>query len=66
MATYTININERTREGRGLVNYLRELGIIQPRNEENGIEATRRAMSELRQGKVTRCKDFDEYLKSVK
>ena len=65
MATYTIQINERTREGRGLANYLRELGLIKPRAGSKGSEATRRAMDELRQGKVTRCKDFDEYLKSV-
>ena len=30
MATYTIHINERTKEGRGLVNYLREKGLIPP------------------------------------
>ena len=27
MATYTITINERTREGKGLVNYLKTLGV---------------------------------------
>ena len=65
MATYTIQINERTREGRGLVNYLRELGVIKPQARSKALEATRRAMDELRQGKVTRCKDFDEYIESV-
>ena len=28
MATYTININERTKEGRSIVDYLRERGLI--------------------------------------
>ena len=66
MATYTIHINEQTQEGRSLVNYLRELGLIAPDSVDDGIEVTRRAMRELRQGKVTHCKDFNEYLDSVK
>ena len=66
MATYTIHINEQTQEGRSLVNYLRELGLIAPDSVDDSIEATRRAMRELRQGKVTHCKDFNEYLDSVK
>ena len=66
MATYTIHINEQTQEGLSLVNYLRELGLIAPDSVDDGIEATRRAMRELRQGKVTHCKDFNEYLDSVK
>ena len=66
MATYTIQINERTKEGRGLVNYLRELGVIKTPAHDTGIDATRRAIDELRQGKLTRCKDFDEYLKKVR
>ena len=88
MATYTININERTKEGRSIVDYLREKGLIptapgsfgeqskvdylrekgliptpQP---DNGKEATRRALDELGEGKVTRCKTFDDYLESVR
>ena len=66
MATYTIHINEQTQEGRSLVNYLRELGLIAPDSVDDGIKTTRRAMRELRQGKVTHCKDFNEYLDSVK
>ncbi len=65
MATYTIHINERTKEGRGLVNYLREKGFIPSRYPDNGIEATRRAFREMREGKVTRCKGFEEYKKSL-
>ena len=34
MATYTITINERTREGKGLVNYLKTLGVIEVPNEK--------------------------------
>lgn len=66
MATYTININERTKEGRSIVDYLREKGLIPVPQTDNGKEATRRALNELREGKVTRCKNFDEYLKSIR
>ena len=34
MATYTITVNERTREGKGLVNYLKTLGVIEVPNEK--------------------------------
>ncbi len=66
MATYTININERTKEGRSIVDYLREKGLIPTPQPDNGKEATHRALNELREGKVTRCKTFDDYLESVK
>ena len=63
MATYTIHINERTKEGCGLVTYLRSIGLISSSPADNGIEATRRAFRELKEGKVTRCKNFDDYKK---
>ncbi len=63
MATYTIHINERTKEGRGLVTYLRSIGLISSSPADKGIEATRRAFRELKEGKVTRCKNFDDYKK---
>ncbi|EFM00959.1 hypothetical protein HMPREF0658_2098 [Hoylesella marshii DSM 16973 = JCM 13450] len=65
MATYTIHINERTKEGRGLVTYLRSIGLISSSPADKGIEATRRAFRELKEGKVTRCKNFDDYKKSL-
>ena len=66
MATYTININERTKEGRCIVDYLRGKGLIPTPQTDNGKEATRRALNELREGKVTRCQTFDDYLESVR
>ena len=42
MATYTITVNERTKEGRGLVRYLKALGVIEIPNE-----TTRKAIKEL-------------------
>mgnify|MGYP000971512893 FL=1 len=66
MATYTININERTKEGRSIVDYLREKGLIPTPHTDKGKAATRRALNELREGKVTRCQTFDGYLESVR
>ena len=40
MATYTININERTKEGRSIVDYLREKGLIPVPQTDNGKEFT--------------------------
>ena len=41
MATYTITVNERTKEGRGLVRYLKTLGVIEIPNDtfEEYLEA---------------------------
>ena len=63
MATYTITINERTRtrEGKGLVNYLKALGVIEVPNEK-----TRKAIQEIRDGKGTVCNTFEEYLEAIK
>ena len=34
MATYTITVNERTKEGKSLVNSLKSLGVIDVPNDE--------------------------------
>ena len=34
MATYTITVNERTKEGKSLVNSLKSLGVIDGPNDE--------------------------------
>lgn len=62
MATYTITVNERTKAGKGLVNYLRYLGVI----GEVPNETTRKAMQELEDGKGTVCNIFEEYLEAIK
>ena len=43
MATYTITVDERTREGKSLVRYLRDLGVIVEPND-----ATLAAIEEIR------------------
>lgn len=60
MATYTITVNERTKAGKSLVNYLRDLGVIDEPNE-----ATLAAVQEIKNGGGTRCETFEDYLKAV-
>ena len=60
MATYTITVNERTKAGKSLVNYLRSLGVIDEPNDE-----TLAAMREIKNGGGTRCETFEDYLKTV-
>ncbi len=61
MATYTITVNERTKSGRGLVNYLKSLGVIDSPNEE-----TLKAMADIENGNVTVFDTFEDYLEAVK
>jgi hypothetical protein len=60
MATYTIRVNERTKAGKGLVRYLRSLGVIDEPNE-----TTIAAIKEIENGGGTRCNSFEDYLKAV-
>ena len=60
-ATYTITINERTREGKSLVNYLKSLGVIDVPNDE-----TLQAMKDIEDGNVTVYKTFEDYLEAYK
>lgn len=60
MATYTVTINERTKAGKSLVKYLRNLGVLDETNK-----ATMAGVKEIQHGGGTRCESFDEYLKTV-
>ena len=61
MATYTITVNERTKEGKSLVNYLKSLGVIEEPNDE-----TLQAMKDIEDGNVTVYKTFEDYLEAYK
>ena len=50
MATYTITIDERTKSGKHVLNYLKSHGVIEIPNE-----TTRKAIQEIREGKGIRC-----------
>ena len=61
MATYTITVNERTKAGKSLVNYLKSLGVIEEPNEE-----TLQAMEDVEKGDITVYKTFEDYLEAYK
>ena len=61
MATYTITVNERTKEGKSLVNSLKSLGVIDVPNDE-----TLQAMKDIEDGDVTEYKTFEDYLEAYK
>ncbi len=61
MATYTITIDERTKSGKQVLNYLKSHGVIEIPNE-----TTRKAIKELNEGKGTVCNTFEEYLEAIK
>ena len=57
MATYTITIDERTKSGKQVLNYLKSHGVIEIPNE-----TTRKAIQEIREGKGIRCKTIEEFI----
>lgn len=62
MATYTININERTNFGKQLLLFLTGIGaIVEPKKKGSLYEA----VEDYKSGRTTKCKDFDEYLKKI-
>lgn len=60
MASYTVTIDERTKAGKSLVNYLRSLGVLEEPND-----TTLLAIQQIMKGEGTRCETFDDYLKTV-
>ena len=62
MATYVVNINERTNTGKSLLGYLKNLGVIVDAEPNN---TTLKAINELRTGKVIRCKNFEDYKRKM-
>lgn len=70
MATYTININERTSAGKALLNYLLSLGVVsknKPKTKEaaSGYDETLQAIKEVKEGEVVRYRDFEDFKKKM-
>lgn len=70
MATYTININERTSAGKALLGYLMSLGVIiknkaKTKEESSGYDETLQAIKEVKEGHVVRYKDFEDFKKKM-
>lgn len=66
MATYVININERTNTGKSLLGYLRSLGVIIEDETSKFNTTTKKAFQEAKQGKVTRYNSFNDLLNEVR
>ena len=62
MATYTININERTTFGKQLLLFLNGIGAIVDTPKKGSIKE---AIADYKAGRTTKCKDFDDYLKKI-
>ena len=62
MATYTITVNEKTREGKSLVKYLKSLGDI----DDVPNDETLQAMKDIEDGNVKVYKTFEDYLEAYK
>ena len=66
MATYVININERTNTGKSLLGYLRSLVVIIEDETPKFNATTKKAFQEAKQGKVTRYNSFNDLLNEVR
>ena len=62
MATYTITVNEKTRECKSLVKYLKSLGVI----DDVPNDETLQAMKDIEDGNVKVYKTFEDYLEAYK
>ena len=62
MATYTITVNEKTKEGKSLVKQLKSLGVI----DDVPNDETLQAMKDIEGGNVTVYKTFEDYLEAIK
>ncbi len=63
MATYSININEKTNDGKALLNYLLSIGVLEPKSAEkkNGCEETLQAIKDVKAGRGRSYKDLNEF-----
>lgn len=68
MSTYTLTVNEDTREGKAIISLLKSMSdIVSLKRDKTGKTTPRhknnieKAIEEIEQGEVYRFKDFDEY-----
>ena len=67
MATYIINVNERTKAGKSLVQYLRALGLIKSpeskdRFDPTDCDAYREAMEDVAEGRVYHADNVEDMM----
>ncbi len=65
MATYTITVNERTNDGRALMAYLRELGVLVEEHVKPKKSSYVRSKEDIRKGRVESFASSDEMFQSL-
>ncbi len=72
MATYMITFDERTADGKHIMEFLqknKKIIDVKPSKLSDSKKSMSKldlAIEELEQGKTIKCKNFDDYLKKVK
>ena len=65
MATYAVNINERTQAGKSLYLYLSSLGVISERLTQRRRPAIDEALEDARPGRVHKAESVDAMFKQI-
>lgn len=65
MATYAVNINERTQAGKSLYLYLHSLGVISARLDQRRRPAIDEALDDVRKGRVYKVENVDAMFKQI-
>ena len=65
MATYTIDINENSKAGKKLLDFLKSLSDVVSIKPQK-ISSLDEAIEEMETGKTTKCNDYNDYLKKSK
>ena len=65
MATYAVNINERTQAGKSLYLYLSSLGVISERLVQRRRPAIDEALEDVRKGRVHKAESVDAMFKQI-
>ena len=65
MATYTVNINERTQAGKSLFLYLNSLGVITERLTQRRRAGIDEALDDVRNGRVYQADSVDAMFKQI-
>ena len=65
MATYAVNINERTQAGRSLYLYLSSLGVITKRLAQRRRPGIDEALDDVRNGRVYHADSVDAMFKQI-
>ena len=65
MATYAVNINERTQAGKSLFLYLNSLGVISERLTQRRRPGIDEALDDVRNGRVYKADSVDAMFKQI-